>query len=123
MGTRLPPSCVRKRPTRKWLKHWAAMGSLLAIRPSCGRRLSGLLSRVGRPWSMSLPTPRLSTHASQIWLEKAKNWLAGQVGQSMPKRESTAIAGGRFKLAPQDGQGYVFRDQFLFDGPRRREAP
>ena len=40
-----------------------------------------------------------------------------------PERESTAIAGGRFKLAPQDGQGYVFRDQYVLSGPRRREAP
>ena len=30
--------------------------------------------------------------------------------------------GGRFELAPQDGQGYVFRDH-VFDGLRRREAP
>jgi hypothetical protein len=28
----------------------------------------------------------------------------------VPQRESAAIAGDRFKLAPQDGQGYVFRD-------------
>jgi hypothetical protein len=39
------------------------------------------------------------------------------------ERESAAIAGGRFKMAPQDGQGYVLRDLLVFDGLRRREAP
>ncbi len=41
------------------------------------------------------------------------------------KRESAAISGDRFKLAPQDGQGYVFRDHVYsmgLDGGRRHDA-
>jgi hypothetical protein len=41
------------------------------------------------------------------------------------KQESAAITGDRFKLAPQDGQGYVFRDHLYSmgsDGGRRHDA-
>jgi len=48
-----------------------------------------------------------------------------QFGGRRPKRESAAISGGRFELVPQDGQGYVFRDQSYSvgsDGGRRHDA-
>ncbi len=47
--------------------------------------------------------------------------MYGTVGEA-PERESAALWGDRFRLVPQDGQGYVFRDH-VFDGLRRREAP
>ena len=89
---------------------------------SCARRWSGPSSPAGRPWSTSSPTPRSSTRASRTWPDSRV-----RLGQSRgrPKRESTAIAGGRFKLAPQDGQGYVFRDHSYSVGPdggRRHDA-
>ena len=57
-----------------------------------------------------------------------KSNLAGASGipDAGPERESDRqLTGGRFKLAPQDGQGYVFRDQICPPGPdggRRHDA-
>jgi hypothetical protein len=51
--------------------------------------------------------------------------MAQSSGGPALQRESAAIAGGRFKLIPQDGQGYVFRDHVYSmgsDGGRRHDA-
>ena len=84
-------------------------------RASCGRRWSAPSPRAGRRWSTSSPTPRSSTRANRTWPERRRR-------DRGPEQESAVISDGRFKLAPQDGQGYVFRD-LVFDGLRRREAP
>ena len=88
---------------------------------SCGRRWSAPSPRVGRRWSTSSPTPRSSTRANRTWPE-GRVRVRSRARQSGPKTNRPPCADGRFKLVPQDGQGYVFRDQ-LFDGLRRREAP
>ena len=50
-----------------------------ASRGSCDRRLSGRSPRDGRPWSTSSPTPRSSTRASRIWLERAVSGGRGRL--------------------------------------------
>ena len=78
----------------------------------------------GRPTLVNVLTdPKVVYPASQIWLKRAKTWPKSRLLTS--RRESTAIADGRSRLVPQDGQGYVFRDQSYLvgsDGGRRHDA-
>ena len=84
------------------------------LRPALERAFAS-----GRPDPGQRPHRPRGRLPAQIEPGLSAAWSCG----SRPGKESTAHSeGGRFELAPQDGQGYVFRDQ-LCDGLRRREAP
>ena len=75
----------------------------------------------GRPTLVNVLTDPEVVYPAQV-----ESGLRGSgTARSGPKRESAAIAGDRFKLVPQDGQGYVFRDHGYSvgsDGGRRHDA-
>ena len=105
----------------RWSRRSAATGSLVR-EPDRAAPGAGAGLRVGP----ADPGQRPHRPRGRLPAQVEPGLTAGGWPASWPtgrRRESTAIAGGRFKLVPQDGQGYVFRDQFVFGGLRRREAP